>query len=164
MADPLIFLAEISVIRECWVFQRSQIEMFKIAVRDIPSAGLEINGALSEEDLNIRADEIKCLEPLAFSGRVERAASVIRATAKAKTKFQYVCARCLESFEKDFSQEFDFHYPLDPQVSCIDLGEDIREEIILGFSVRVLCCEECKGLCIGCGANLNKEKCKCKKR
>ncbi|MCX5681113.1 MAG: DUF177 domain-containing protein [Candidatus Omnitrophica bacterium] len=45
----------------------------------------------------------------------------------------------------------------------MDVGEDIREEIILGFPDKVLCAEECKGLCAGCGANLNNEKCQCKK-
>ncbi|MCX5681304.1 MAG: hypothetical protein NT079_03385, partial [Candidatus Omnitrophica bacterium] len=66
---------------------------------------------LSEGDFNIRPEEIQCLVPLAVSARIERVASVIRAVAKAKGKFQYVCGRCLDVCEKDFSQEFDFHYP-----------------------------------------------------
>jgi len=136
----------------------------KIAVRDIPSAGVELEGVLSVGDLSIRPDEIKSLMPLVMSAKVERAAGAIHATAKASGKFQYICGRCLEVCEKDFNQDFDFHYPIDPQVSYIDLGEDIREEIILGFPDKVLCAEECRGLCANCGANLNNEKCRCGKK
>jgi uncharacterized protein len=137
--------------------------MLNIAVKDIPSAGIEIKGVVGEGDFDIRPEEIKSLIPLVISGKIERIDNIIYATVKAKGRFQYICGRCLEVYEKDFEQDFDFHYPVDPQVSYIDVGEDVREDIILGFSDKVLCEEECKGLCVHCGANLNNEKCGCKK-
>jgi uncharacterized protein len=135
----------------------------KIVIKDIPSAGLEIQERVSEGDLDVRPDEIKCLEPLTVQGKVERTAIAIQATVKAKTKFQYVCGRCLNVHEEVLNQDFEFHYPVDSQVSYIDVSEDVREEIILGFPLKVLCGSHCKGLCKTCGANLNNEKCKCKK-
>ena len=135
----------------------------KIAVKDIPATGVDIEGMLKEDELNIRPLEIKCLEPLVVSGRTDRDGSIVHAWGKVKTRFHYVCARCLAVFDKDFDQDFDFHYALDPQMTTIDLGDDIRQEIILGFPEKILCDEECKGLCLHCGADLNQEECHCKK-
>ena len=43
----------------------------------------------------------------------------------------------------------------------VDLTPDIREDILLAMPSRFKCSEDCKGLCPGCGANLNVEKCHC---
>ena len=46
----------------------------------------------------------------------------------------------------------------------VDITSDIREELLLTMPSRFLCSEECKGLCPGCGANLNDGKCTCGKK
>lgn len=38
----------------------------------------------------------------------------------------------------------------------------IREDIFLGLPQKLLCSEECKGLCPKCGKNLNEGSCDCK--
>jgi uncharacterized protein len=38
-----------------------------------------------------------------------------------------------------------------------------RETFILNMPSKTLCREDCRGLCSGCGVNLNYEKCRCKK-
>lgn len=63
-----------------------------------------------------------------------------------KTKLQ-IPSVCLH-FEKVVEKE-------------IDITEDIREELLLDIPQRFKCSENCKGLCSGCGANLNRGKCKC---
>lgn len=137
--------------------------MLKIAVKDISAAGVELSGALAKEEFDVRPQEIKSLAPVMIEGKIERTAAEFYATVKAQGKFQYVCGRCLEVGEEEFSEDFEFHYPIDSQVSHIDVGVDVREEIILGFADKVLCDPDCRGLCLKCGANLNNEKCKCKK-
>jgi len=137
--------------------------MLNIAVRDISSVGAEVKGAIEEAGLDVRPEEIKSLMPLVIDGRAERIDNIISAKVRVKGRFRYVCGRCLETCEKDLDEKFDFHYTIDPEISYIDVGEDVREEVILGFPDKVLCDEECKGLCVHCGANLNNEKCKCKK-
>lgn len=44
----------------------------------------------------------------------------------------------------------------------IDLGEEVRQSIILALPMKPVCREDCLGLCSHCGRNLNKEKCGCK--
>lgn len=43
----------------------------------------------------------------------------------------------------------------------IDLGEIVREQILLALPEMVFCREDCEGLCIKCGANLNLKDCGC---
>lgn len=43
----------------------------------------------------------------------------------------------------------------------IDLGEAIQEQILLSLPLRPLCRKDCKGLCPGCGKDLNEEACGC---
>jgi uncharacterized protein len=43
----------------------------------------------------------------------------------------------------------------------IELKDDIREFALLSIPMKKLCKEDCKGLCYKCGADLNKEQCKC---
>ncbi|MBM4294554.1 MAG: DUF177 domain-containing protein, partial [Deltaproteobacteria bacterium] len=43
----------------------------------------------------------------------------------------------------------------------IDLQGIVREQIILSMPLKPLCHEDCRGLCPGCGANLNREACTC---
>ncbi|GAQ87482.1 hypothetical protein KFL_003560090 [Klebsormidium nitens] len=48
-----------------------------------------------------------------------------------------------------------------PEAAEIDLSEYIRQTILLKVPIRVLCKEDCKGLCIDCGADWNKQSCSC---
>ena len=43
----------------------------------------------------------------------------------------------------------------------IDLTEAVQEQILLSLPLRPLCREDCKGLCPGCGEDLNKGACGC---
>ncbi len=86
------------------------------------------------------------------------------------------CDRCLEAVEVPFrievKQRFDFNDETgddgedEDDVSYIigyDLDVDamVNEEIMIGFPMKVLCNEDCKGICKVCGANLNKGECGC---
>lgn len=44
----------------------------------------------------------------------------------------------------------------------LDLDEVVTEAFVLAMDTKNLCSDDCKGLCAGCGANLNEEPCRCK--
>jgi len=50
---------------------------------------------------------------------------------------------------------------LHPEKTEIDVAALLQEQTFLAIPVRALCSEECKGICPGCGATLNSEKCTC---
>ena len=43
----------------------------------------------------------------------------------------------------------------------LDLTEMFRERVWLALPEKVLCAEDCRGLCAHCGADLNQEPCRC---
>jgi uncharacterized metal-binding protein YceD (DUF177 family) len=43
----------------------------------------------------------------------------------------------------------------------VDLEPAVREHLVLGIPMAPLCREDCKGLCLTCGADLNREPCGC---
>jgi uncharacterized protein len=72
------------------------------------------------------------------------------------------CARCVELVQFPIDKHFQLYYTVTETAEFIDLTDDIREEVILDLPIKLLCQENCKGLCPNCGANRNKEKCQCK--
>lgn len=91
------------------------------------------------------------------------------------------CARCLETVVRDITRSFDLLYrPLGSdagreevtvtqaeaeigyyQGDGLLLEDVLREQILLAVPLKVVCREDCKGLCPGCGSNLNYEGCNC---
>jgi uncharacterized metal-binding protein YceD (DUF177 family) len=82
--------------------------------------------------------------------------------------------RVAERFEvgEEVEVEVDFNLSAEDRVNDLnetayidgyDLDVDrlVYEEILLGFPMKVLCQEDCKGICKVCGANLNQGECGC---
>lgn len=73
-----------------------------------------------------------------------------------------VCSRCADVFET-LAEDDDFFCAteINAQTEFVDLTADVREAIILALPGYPVCDEECRGLCMGCGVNLNKGACEC---
>ena len=133
----------------------------KIFVKDIGPNGLNLDEHLDPTTLDLNNQDFKCVSPIDVKAKVERIGDTILAKTQAKGTFAFVCSRCLESLERELKEDFYLDYKIDKTIKFIDLNDDIRQEMILAFPAVVLCSQECKGLCPGCGANLNNENCKC---
>ena len=74
------------------------------------------------------------------------------------------CARCGDEITRTIREgAFACSYPLSAANELIDLTADIREAILLALPMKFVCSEACRGLCVQCGANLNKAPCACGK-
>jgi uncharacterized protein len=136
--------------------------MIKISVRDIPATGLDIDQSIPKEGIGLSSEEVDIRSLLNVKAHLEKTNNVVIADAHIKAEFGYMCARCLEELYSTEERSYKFDFELDPSNEYIDLGEEIRQEIIMANPAKVLCSKDCKGICPECGANLNVEKCKCK--
>ncbi len=136
--------------------------MIKFPVRDVSSKGLEIDQTIPMESIGLSAEELDLRSPLTVKAKVQRVDNQIIAHTKVRADYGYLCARCLEEFHEEHENEYHFDFELTEDDEYIDLGEEIRQEMILANPAKVLCKKDCKGICPGCGVNLNLEKCKCK--
>lgn len=87
------------------------------------------------------------------------------------------CRRCLDPVRTEIDEEITLVYAprdlmaqeeedeevrlLPPGAQELDLGDAIREELILSLDPYAVCDPECRGLCPRCGVNLNQETCEC---
>lgn len=78
------------------------------------------------------------------------------------TQREIVCSRCLDEVLQKDRYTFQRSYEVSSLKDNLDIDADIREYILLNFPMKVLCSPDCKGICSGCGLNLNHEECKCK--
>ena len=136
--------------------------MIKISVRDIPSNGLDIDQSIPKEGIGLSSEEVDIRSNLSIKAHLEKVDNIIVADTRIKAEFGYLCTRCLEELSSIEERSYQFHFEIDPQKEYIDLGEEMRQEIIMANPTRILCSKDCKGICPGCGVNLNKEQCQCK--
>ena len=93
-----------------------------------------------------------------------------------KLTVEIPCDRCLEDVEVKVT--LDFKHKIDTESDAYDQSEDLDEnnyidgysldverlvynELLVGWPTKILCSEDCKGICNVCGQNLNKGTCNC---
>ena len=77
--------------------------------------------------------------------------------------WKLICDRCMADVDKRVDLSFDREILLADGHS-LDLDELIREEAILNFPQKVLCREDCLGICEICGKNKNENACECQRK
>ena len=135
--------------------------MIKISVRDIPASGLDIDQSIPKEDIGLSSEEADIRSLLNVKAHLEKTNNFIIANTRIQAQFGYTCVRCLEELYSTQERSYKFDFEINPEIEFIDLGEEIRQEIIMSNPVRVLCRKDCKGICPKCGVNLNIEQCQC---
>lgn len=106
---------------------------------------------------------IRFLGPLSASAHADKVDNSVLVKVHMHGRHRSPCCRCLETVEEDWDRDFVFDYPVSRDTEAVELDEDIRQEVILSLPQRILCREDCRGICHVCGADLNKETCHCKK-
>ena len=106
-----------------------------------------------------------------FGGILESIPKGIVASGLVEARWRGECRRCAgdvggsiavdvrERFIEGADPEVDDAYPLDDDM--VDLGPMIRDAVVLELPLAPLCTEDCKGLCVQCGSDLNQGPCGC---
>ncbi|UCD15960.1 MAG: DUF177 domain-containing protein [Candidatus Omnitrophota bacterium] len=137
----------------------------KIRVEDIKEDGeLAVEEDIEACQWEIDGIDVKFLDKIHLECKARKISKEILLDTDVVIRWQITCSRCLENADRSLKQKFTFSYSVDSVGDYLDVDKDVREEVLLNFPMKLLCKPECKGLCLECGANLNKEKCKCQKR
>ena len=112
--------------------------------------------------------------PVKLSGRIFRNAEIVSVDAVISFTLDIICDRCAEKTKLDFQVPMN-HILVsevndednDDYIIIEDMKLDIEqltlEDIYLALPSKFLCSDECRGVCSGCGVNLNSGSCSCKK-
>ena len=114
--------------------------------------------------------------PVAVSGAFYNRAGIVTLKYTVSCTLDVVCDRCLTELKRDYS--YDFSHTVVPslqsegdiydtylvaQHDSIDMNETAISDLLLMLPTKMLCREDCKGLCDICGCNLNERTCNCRK-
>ncbi len=139
----------------------------------------DITGESKDIACEIPAEELADIRgytfasPISINGRIFNKAGVVYLEYSARLTLLNVCDRCLKEFEREY--QYDFSHIVVPSVSrdndeyivaegeSIDLNDIAVTDILLQLPSKILCSEDCKGLCMVCGCDLNVSECNCLK-
>ena len=133
------------------------------------------------EDLNPVDERVSLTAPAAVNGKVRLAGKEVFVNGHVETRAQVECDRCLQQVEAPVNTDFALEYipgsvyessevaeltEAEMSVSvfdgqAIDVDEIVKEQILLAVPTRLLCREDCKGICPECGTDRNTGDCSC---
>lgn len=134
-----------------------------------------VEGALEGTD-NGKEEGISFSEPASLSLDVTNTGQLFLVKGNVRAELILTCVRCLEPytmvvetvlnetyFQKEKAgelKELDEEY-ISFTGDSIDITPEVLKAIILELPMKMLCNPDCKGLCPGCGRNLNEGNCQC---
>ena len=114
-------------------------------------------------------------EPVCAVGQVRNTAGVLVMTGELTTRLHGNCDRCAKPVERDFAvdleavlvtelenEDYDDPWTFELEGDQADLDDILTTAVVLNMDSKLLCNEDCKGLCSKCGADLNSGPCSCK--
>ncbi len=133
----------------------------RVAVNKITKSGIKLDCQVPAESWNLNGFDVKFINKIKVKGILKKDYSQIVSKIDIFSYRQISCSRCLVEVCRIKKYDFSKNYQLVNLGNFLDIGKDIREEILLDFPLQVLCFSGCRGLCSGCGVNLNWRKCNC---
>ena len=142
---------------------------------DCPGASVSFSTSVDLSDLCYGVS-YPVTEPVAAEGTVRNTAGVLVMTGSIKTTIHGTCDRCASDFDRDVNiplnvvlvtemaneeNEDEWVFPLEGDSA--DLDDIVRTVFVLNLDSKLLCKEDCKGICHRCGKNLNDGPCSCQK-
>lgn len=149
----------------------------RIAVEDILEGISNLELTCEVEEIDLESEEVDFVGPVTAKLNLFKHDGTTYVKAKLSVVMESECAKCLSPVRETLEVSSENQYRSLPDTSqhvlddigiryyeeeYIDLSEDISESLLLEVPARILCSEDCKGLCPHCGQNLNKEKCDCR--
>ncbi|MBQ4557691.1 MAG: DUF177 domain-containing protein [Clostridia bacterium] len=114
--------------------------------------------------------------PARVTGVITDNAGYMRLKLSVTLPYVTVCARCACDVSGEFEINFERTVVPEGMVDdaeekeedfvvvengMLDIDEQLTEVLMLDFPTRILCKEDCKGLCQKCGKDLNEGQCNC---
>ncbi len=145
-------------------------EIFQIEGMHLP-----VDYAITPEELaQVRGYVFRT--PVYVKGDFHNRAGIVTLRYTVSCTLDMVCDRCLAELSKSYAYEFThtvvqtlhsegeaYDTYLVAEHDSIDMNETALSDLLLMLPTKMLCREDCKGLCDVCGCNLNEETCGCRK-
>jgi uncharacterized protein len=155
-----------------------------LSVRELELRQIRFDVEFPPGEIDFENSQVRQVSPLHSEGTAELLSNTlgeIRVRGTLKVKMEAECDRCLEPVPVDLATGFDVFYrpalknaghaeiALDAgeaeigfyQGTGIELGDILREHVLLSLPMQQVCSETCRGICPTCGVNRNTGACDC---
>ena len=149
--------------------------MLRVDLSQLREGSVETAGQLLPGDPSLQGADLELAGPVAVEGRLQETGQgdlYWHAFLSGSVKGE--CRRCLTDVSVPVDIEIRVLFSADPETAEdpgvypmmrgageVDLGEAVREELVLAVPSYLVCRDGCAGLCSRCGANLNDGPCSC---
>ncbi len=148
---------------------------------DLKSIRDEVNYLSLEgtaESLGLKIDWVEFPNPVKLNLRVLHSGKNYVGEGKVETVALFECSRCLKKYSQPLQADIRFLLKEEKDQIILEsedrenlvqsgnffkLDDLVKESLILSIPLKLLCEEDCKGLCPACGTDLNVTTCECKK-
>ena len=157
-------------------------------LNEIPHEGLSLSCEVHAEDLTLDPEDVRIPGGLAMAVNAVVAGTTVYVTGTLSGTARRQCVRCLNEYDDALWLPIvgEYHRETDQKSrpagrepsersgedtgedsyvyagEVIELGEMLREQLLLTTPMQPLCHEDCLGLCPVCGQDLNVRRCECR--
>jgi uncharacterized protein len=151
--------------------------MLRVDIRDLQKGPVRTVGELRPDDPAFEGLDLDLAGPVSVTGQLQATgAGEFLWRGNMHGVLQGECRRCLGEVRTDVDIEVDAaifstdpeaaddpdSYPLPARATHVDVRDVVREELALAVPTSLLLCrDDCPGLCLSCGADLNAGPCGC---
>lgn len=130
-------------------------------------------GAQKQFDYEFALEGCDAVKSVKAKGFVKNRTGIVSLNAEVSFVIDTLCDRCAAPVKREVSlplehilvstlndEDNDEFWLVESMNFNVD--ELIREDVLLSLPAKILCREDCKGICPMCGCNLNEKQCDCK--
>jgi uncharacterized protein len=155
----------------------------RIEVEKLTPAGEPFASTYGAGELQLEEERLRLVGEARVEGHASRKGDEVRLRGRIAAEAELFCDRCLKPVPAPLEVEFETAFvPAAAEVAktenvelladelgvsayegdAVNLDDLVREQLLLAVPTRLLCREECRGLCATCGADLNEGQCACR--
>ena len=132
-------------------------------------------------ELSLNDERVGLVGPPRVSGSLQHKGQKLEVQGQIQARVQLECDRCLQLIELPIGTDFKLEYVTAEEYESlqgaelgeqdlllsvfdgetVDIDEIVREQLLLAAPSRLICQDNCKGLCPNCNANWNEVDCDC---
>jgi len=115
--------------------------------------------------------DVEILDGIKFNGKITNIKGTLVLTGGLIFSYNTICFRCLKQLKKSLTIRINERYSTDVDEdglnysiigNYIDIDKALSDNIVLSLPMKEYCKDDCKGLCIKCGAIIDEGQCNCK--
>ncbi len=159
----------------------------KIVVNSLADGFQKLDFEESAGQLQVE-DSVMFPNPIVSHLEIDKTETHIYIKAALQTEAHFTCDRCLKEFDQSLTGKYRLYFEIlgtggrshlidedrqtqDDSIRIyyshekeIDLSRDVLDTLLLMVPMKTVCSPDCKGICPGCGRDLNVEKCTCSQK